>query len=318
MTVFGFQFVSFGGKFMKRRVTTIIQAERCVGCGLCIRVCPSGTISMQDGKAAVTGNSSLACGHCAAVCPENAIMLTAIHNDAFLFKTFQEDEIWLAPGEYDTAQLVRLMRSRRSCRNYTDKPVEASVLEDLVRIGTSAPSGTNSQKWAFTILPTRHDVNALGGRISQFFRRLNKMSEKMYLRLGLKLIGRSELDDYYQAYYESVREALREWEQSGRDQLFHGASALIIVGSAPGASCPAEDALLATQNILLAAHAMGLGTCLIGFAVEAMRKDPPVKQFANIPDDEDVHAVIAVGHPDEKYQRPAGRKRAVIRLTCYD
>ena len=40
-----------------------------------------------------------------------------------------------------------------------------------------------------------------------------------------------------------------------------------FVATAPGASSPKEDALLASQNILLAAHAMGLGTCLIGFAV---------------------------------------------------
>ena len=58
------------------------------------------------------------------------------------------------------------------------------------------------------------------------------------------------------------------------DRLFHGAAAAILVTGRRQASCPAEDALLATQNILLAAHAMGLGSCLIGFAVEAMRRDP--------------------------------------------
>ena len=49
-----------------------------------------------------------------------------------------------------------------------------------------------------------------------------------------------------------------EWEQNGRDLLFHGATAVIVVASKPGGSNPKEDALLATQNILLAAHSMGL------------------------------------------------------------
>jgi nitroreductase len=81
------------------------------------------------------------------------------------------------------------------------------------------------------------------------------------------------------------------------------------VGSEPGASCPAEDALLATQNILLAAHAMGLGTCLIGFAVEAIRRDAGLKALLQIPPGERVFSAIALGWPDEAYVRPAGRRR---------
>jgi len=88
-----------------------------------------------------------------------------------------------------------------------------------------------------------------------------------------------------------------------------------VVGSAPGGSCPAEDALLAAQNILLAAHALGLGTCLIGFAVSAMRKDRRIQLLLKIPREESVHAVIAVGHPAVTYQRPAGRKKAVLRFA---
>jgi hypothetical protein len=55
------------------------------------------------------------------------------------FSTFKEDPNWLPFGDFDPASLVRLMRSRRSCRNYTDKPVSRAMLEDLVRIGTTAP-----------------------------------------------------------------------------------------------------------------------------------------------------------------------------------
>ena len=118
-----------------------------------------------------------------------------------------------------------------------------------------------------------------------------------------------------------LRKALQKHEvinydlKEGKDILFHGATALIIVGSKPDASCPKEDALLATQNILLAAHCMGLGTCLIGFAVAAMSKDPAIKQYAGIPGEESIHSVIALGYPDETYERIVGRKTPVIRQT---
>lgn len=294
---------------MDRTVTTVIDTGRCIGCGLCVKVCPSGTISMQGEKAVVSGDRSMSCGHCAAVCSADAIRVNAIDKESSRFATFTADDTWLPHGEYDTAQLVRLMASRRSCRNYTDRPVNRVLLDDLVKIGVTAPSGTNSQLWTFTVLPTRKAVLNLGDRVAAFFKKLNRMSEKRYLRYFLKLIGKPELDEYFCEYHNSVAEALTEWDNSGIDKLFHGATAAIVIGSKPEASCPREDALLATQNILLAAHSLGLGTCIIGFAVEAMKQDITVKRFLGIPDDEQVYSVIALGYPDEKYQRTAGRKK---------
>ncbi len=297
-----------------RRVTTVIDKELCIGCGLCVTVCPLDTITIQDGKAAVTGKESLSCGHCAAACPEGAIKVNAVAGKAVLaYSTFKEDQKWLKHGDFDTSQLVRLMRSRHSCRNYREKPVERNILEDLVKIGITAPSGTNSQGWTFTILPSRETVLFLATRIAQYFKGLNNMAEKSHLRLLMKLTGNNELDFYYKNYYETVKETLSEWDNASRDRLFHGATSAIIIGYRPGAACPAEDALLATQNILLGAHSMGLGSCLIGFAVSAIKRDPKIKLSVGIPAEEKVYAVIALGWPDEKYYTLAGRKEAVIR-----
>ena len=80
-----------------------------------------------------------------------------------------------------------------------------------------------------------------------------------------------------------------------------------------GPEYPAEDALLAAQNILLAAHSMGLGSCLIGYAVAAMNKDPSIQKSTGISSDDQIHAVIALGYPDEVYQRIAGRKKVIPR-----
>ena len=298
-----------------RTVTTIIDRDRCIGCGECVRVCPSQTIEMQDGKAAVTGERSLGCGHCAAVCPVEAVRVEALDPHSFRFHTFACRADWMPYGAFDPAELVRLMASRRSCRCFDSKAVDRTLLEDLVKIGATAPSGTNSQAWTFTLLPTREALMRLGNAIAVFFKRLNRMAQNPLLRHGLRFIGRTELADYYRDYYQTVVEALADWEQRGRDRLFHGATAAILVGSAPGGSCPVEDALLATQNILLASHALGLGTCLIGFAVNAVQKDGRIKDLLKIPREENVHAVIAVGHPAVTYQRLTGRKKAVSRFV---
>ena len=298
---------------MDRTVATTIDAEACTGCGQCPTVCPHDTIEMRDGTAVVTGDSCLACGHCIAACPVEAVTVQAIDANALEFENIKLDNQWLPYGEYDTSQLVRLMRSRRSCRNFTDARIALSILEDLVKIGTTAPSGSNCQAWTFTLLPTREDVVALGNRSAEFFKKTNRLAEKGYLRWLLKLLGKEQLDFYHKNYYASVKQALADWESTGRDLLFHGATALIVVGSRPGASCPAEDALMASQNILLGAHSLGLGTCLIGFAVSVLNNDAAIKTYIGIPSEETVHAVIALGYPDETYAGFAGRKPAIVR-----
>jgi nitroreductase/NAD-dependent dihydropyrimidine dehydrogenase PreA subunit len=298
---------------MRRLNTTTIDPELCNGCGLCVRECPSDTLTLVEGKAVASGPYSLGCEHCVAVCPTGAISVGFVEPDALDFTTFKADDRWLPYGEFDTAQLVRLMRSRRSCRDFAKDPIPREVLQDLVKIGTTAPSGTNSQLWTFTVLPDRESVEKLAAPVSAFFVRLNRMAEKPAARLLAKIFMKDALGEYYRDYYESVQRGLREYRDTGRDRLFHGAPAVLIISCSPGASCPSDDAHLATQNILLAAHAMGLGTCLIGFVVEAMKQDKSIKTAARIPPEERVYSVIALGKPKTKYRKPAGRKKPVIR-----
>ncbi|AGW13310.1 nitroreductase family protein [Megalodesulfovibrio gigas] len=298
-----------------QEVRTIVDEERCIGCGLCVRVCPSRTLRMVDGKAKPTGRTSIQCGHCQAVCPTGAVQVTTLDPRTYEFATFSASSEWSGFGKDDPGVLARLMASRRSCRNFKDAPVSRDMLEDLVKLGIAAPSGTNSQRWTFTLLPTRAAVARHVEDVAGYFNALNKKAEKRWLRLGLRLLGQPELEQYYRSYYRAVARAYRDWQEHGIDRLFHSAPAAILVGCAPGASCPAEDALLATQNMLLGAHAMGLGTCLIGYAVAAMRRDPTIQQRLGVPGEECIYAVIALGWPDERYQHVALRRMPIIRVA---
>ncbi|MBN2799734.1 MAG: nitroreductase family protein [Deltaproteobacteria bacterium] len=297
---------------MSGPVGTVIDAARCIGCGLCIQVCPADTLSFEGGVAVVSGEQSLACGHCAAVCPVDAV--TVIQGQ------LPDENL----GDYhvsnaqapSTPSLLHLLGARRSTRFYRSDPVPLPLLHDLVHAGILAPSGTNSQRWTFTLVPEREDVEALGGEIARWFQRLNRLAESKIARLGSRVFTPGDpLGRYWRDHYPAVTLALRQYQEEGRDRLFHGATALIVVGSAPGGSTPVEDAMLATQNILLTAETLGLGSCLIGFAVEALSREASLRTFLDIPAEEQVHAVIALGYPAIRYHHPTGRREPAVRVT---
>jgi nitroreductase/NAD-dependent dihydropyrimidine dehydrogenase PreA subunit len=292
---------------MELTVNTIIDSEKCNGCGLCVKVCPRETLSLVNGKACVTGKTSNNCGHCVAACPMDAVRVTTL--EPLQFSSFNTENAWIKHGMPDIGQLVQLMASRRSCRNFKMKPVDRSILEDLVTIGTTAPTGSNSQEWTFTILPDRSQTENLGDHVLSYFQKLNRMARITMLRKVLRFLGKDELERYYNNYYERNEERIRNWKSKEKDMLFHGAQAVILVGTTEAAACPKEDALLATQNILLAAHAMGLGTCLIGFAVMALTRDQSIYKALGLGCKESIHSAIAIGWPNEKYNKIISRKK---------
>ncbi|MGE5584108.1 MAG: aldo/keto reductase [Bacillota bacterium] len=52
-----------------------IVRNHCRGCGACARTCPSGALSIVDGKAAVDPAACVLCGYCSAACPQFAIRM---------------------------------------------------------------------------------------------------------------------------------------------------------------------------------------------------------------------------------------------------
>jgi len=58
-------------------MVAVVDADQCVGCGLCTDVCPTDAISV-NGKAEIDHKKCTGCGACVDECSQDAISLTEI------------------------------------------------------------------------------------------------------------------------------------------------------------------------------------------------------------------------------------------------
>ena len=60
--------------YLRDVVTLKLDGEKCIGCGMCLLVCPHAVLSLTNGKVDVVNRDAcMECGACAQNCPVNAL-----------------------------------------------------------------------------------------------------------------------------------------------------------------------------------------------------------------------------------------------------
>ena len=193
-----------------------------------------------------------------------------------------------------------LLGTRRSIRRYSKLPVSRELVDSLLQAAVTAPSAHNRQPWRFLVLENNKDkqtlAHAMGERLRADRTRDGDPSEvietdvaRSYARLTgapvviLICISMANMDQYPD---EKRRRAER---------------LMAIQGTA-----------MATQNLLLAAHASGLGACWMCaplFCAET------VSSALVLADDWEPQALVTLGYPAD--QGKPFRRRPLAELVRY-
>ncbi len=179
-------------------------------------------------------------------------------------------------------ELMEVIRNRRAVREFTDRPVERSIMENLIEAAILAPSAMNLQPWAFAILLGRERVESHAKRAKDWL--LQSLSQTTY------------------------DPSIRHMIEDPKFALFHHAPALVIVLAKTAGSQAAEDCCLAAQNLMLSARNEGLGSCWIGFARPWLDLST-TKSELKLPEHYHVVAPIVLGYP-KAWPESHGRKPA--------
>ncbi len=90
-------------------------------------------------------------------------------------------------------------------------------------------------------------------------------------------------------------------------------AAFCVLVLARSSSCPVEDCSAATENLLLAAAAHGLGACWVAGSPQLYA--PAVAQDFGAPDFLTLISIVSVGHPSES---PTPSKRSLVDLLHWE
>jgi iodotyrosine deiodinase len=72
--------------------------------------------------------------------------------NGFPFVQYSRD-IYLADEMLDrSASFAKWMDTRRTCRDFSDKPVDKRVIENIITAASTAPSGAHKQPWTFCVV----------------------------------------------------------------------------------------------------------------------------------------------------------------------
>jgi nitroreductase len=58
-------------------------------------------------------------------------------------------------------EFIKILKDRRSVRNFSDKPIEKSVLEEIVDCARLSPSAHNKQPWKFVVVTDKEKLSKL-------------------------------------------------------------------------------------------------------------------------------------------------------------
>lgn len=179
--------------------------------------------------------------------------------------------------------VLDVINQRRSVRDYApDKPTPAT-LNRLLAAAVRAPTAMHAEPWSFLVV-----------------------QDSTVLR---KLSDRAKVEFAHEA--QSLPEALASHARALLAQpdfnIFYNAGTLIVICAQSMGPFVAADCWLAAQNLMLAACAEGLGTCVIGFAVAPLNL-PDVKRELRIPPEVTAVAPIIVGTP--RGETPATSRKA--------
>lgn len=150
-TIAGGSLIKFGKDNMKSRI--VIDKNKCIHCGLCIKDCMSKCISFDKDHVPVFKDEEghcIGCQHCLAICPVGALSFDNKNPDKSQKVNYGKSE-----------DLEGLIKSRRSIRYFKDENIDSERLAKIKEILPFVPTGRNIDSLHFSFVETKEKMDEI-------------------------------------------------------------------------------------------------------------------------------------------------------------
>ena len=197
-------------------------------------------------------------------------------------------------------ELLELMKSRRSIRRFSADKLTREQTDALIEAARWAPSNHNRQGWKFVVFQDAETIARLAEQIRGSVRRSLQDAPRLVAERADEIV-------HFSGAFEQAPVVIL---------AMHKASpaigkALLATATSDLASGEAISAAMACQNILLAAHALGLGACVMTAPLLAA----DVWKAVDLPAGFEPTCLIAVGYPTATPEPP--RRKSLDQIVEY-
>lgn len=168
------------------------------------------------------------------------------------------------------------INTRRSVRNFREKDIPPNQIAEILTCGLKAPSSSNSRPWEFVLVK----------------------DQKIKERIGF--LGARSL---YERKKRRLKDTKKQFENIAKAPLF----VVVACNTIKSPIFWRHDGSAATQNMLLAAHALDLGAVWLGAPVALKKHSDEIKKLLGMPKNMEIASIIALGYPEKiPNPRPVG------------
>ncbi|MGL5258575.1 MAG: nitroreductase family protein [Lachnospiraceae bacterium] len=180
--------------------------------------------------------------------------------------------------------VIECIETRRSIRKFNEKKISRETINKLIELGTLAPTSMGKEPWGFVVIQDKEEINRWSEKIKTFL--LENLEQFPYLKPMETILAKPDFS------------------------VFNSAENMIVIYGNTQTHYYTIDCTLASQNIMLAANSMEIGTCWIGFSQFLFDNEEFKKQY-HVPEEYKLVSTIILGYHDE-LPKKANRKPAII------
>ena len=322
----------------------VLNETICNGCGRCVNTCPIQLLMIKNEKAVPNERYDdfrcITCQNCVSVCPQGAIF---IEGDYRVEKGFWKNADIFTQGktlpdpllsngnksfedvEQELTETEKVIYKRRSIRLYKKKQVPKELVHRVIEAGRFAPSAGNNQPWKFIVIQNKNMISDINQKCKKF----------------IKIVMRGTMPDAWlekqvpgdktaklKKWQTVATNLLVKWRAGDLDprarggmntvtsdpayDIFLGAPTLIIVlADKRGIGSIELDTGICAQNMILAAHSLGLGTCYIGL-IDGLMMYPKFRKSLGIGHPFEIITSFTLGYPQGQIDNIVRREQARV------